>query len=106
MAACYFSISFFTIIIFHLNFQVIQAPEPAFPPPPPPMVGIAPSAPPMFTNNGFASSPQDNVRGGFGNQQSADDWEDEWDDDDGDSSTSTGHSQVCFMLCLLQWRSS
>ncbi|BFZ15586.1 hypothetical protein BsWGS_18625 [Bradybaena similaris] len=73
--------------------EVVQAPEPAFPPPPPPMVGSGPSAPPMFTNNGFASSPQDNVRGGFGNQQSADDWEDDWDDDDGDSSTSTGHSQ-------------
>ncbi|KAK3600278.1 hypothetical protein CHS0354_013705 [Potamilus streckersoni] len=71
--------------------QLVDPPEPSFPPPPPPMA----SAPykENYPYNGYGYQDSGGGRPGVlqHQQQSAEDWDDDWDDDDDDgSSASTG----------------
>lgn len=99
--------------LYCIKLQIMSVPEPSFPPPPPPM-SLPPSAPSYdASSNGYTNGPYDSGGGvpgsGSGDmvqaQPSVEEWDDDWDSDDGESSNSTvgtSGAQVCTRR--LSWR--
>ncbi|PVD33772.1 hypothetical protein C0Q70_05032 [Pomacea canaliculata] len=81
--------------------EILSIPEPAFPPPPPPVPTSAPSAPSLPPAGGYSNGPHDGGGGRPGGgdshlepQASYEEWDEDWDSDDGDSTTGALSSSI------------
>lgn len=89
------------VFIYLFYLQILSIPEPAFPPPPPPMPTSAPSAPSLPPAGGYSNGPHDGGGGRPGGgdshlepQASYEEWDEDWDSDDGDSTTGALSSSI------------